>query len=584
MDMDGPGKQPYGGPGPKLVLGIDVGTTFSGLSYALLEPGIVPQIRPVTQFEAHEHSGADSKVPSIVWYDRTGKARACGAEAVLEEVEELAAKEKWKKAEWFKLHLRPNAAKLNDIPPLPPHKKVVEVFADFYRYLYTCAKAYITTYHAQGSQLWIALEGEMEIVLTHPNGWGGVQQQSMRAAAVAGGMVPNLFEGHRRIRFITEGEASLNYCINNGLATDPLRTGKGVIIVDAGGGTVDITAYHRSNDGKYEEIAAPRCLMSSGAVFVTRRAHAFLRQHLSGSKFAHDVDHIAQCFDKSTKLRFRTTDMWSYIKFGRSSDNNSTLNISNGQLKLAPSIVAGFFQPSFDEIAQAIANICETSDVAISSVLLVGGFGASHWLFSELQRELSRRRNLEVSRPDSHVNKAVADGAVSFSLDHFVTARVARETFGIECAMPYDPHDKQHQLRSRLTKNAVSGEKVLHEIFSPILMKNTRVSEMTQFRKKYVTLRSDLKALQRAKIPILAYQGPSRDPYWMDVERPNYRVLCTVEADTSRIRPPERTGSRGTYYSLEIEVILSFGLTELIAEIAWDEQGVERRSPAQLLY
>ncbi|KAJ7050735.1 hypothetical protein C8F01DRAFT_1000211, partial [Mycena amicta] len=81
------------------------------------------------------------------------------------------------------------------------------------------------------------------------------------------------------------------------------------------------------------------------------------------------------------------------------------------------------------------------------------------------------QRNLEVSRPDSYVNKAVADGAVSFSLDHFVTVRVARETYSIECTMPYNPHDRQHVLCSKLGKNDLSGKKVLRKIFSPILLK-----------------------------------------------------------------------------------------------------------------
>jgi hypothetical protein len=55
---------------------------------------------------------------------------------------------------------------------------------------------------------------------------------------------------------------------------------------------------------------------------------------LGGSRYADDVDHIRECFDKTTKLRFRRTKDLQYIKFGRSGDNQEALNISNGQLKL----------------------------------------------------------------------------------------------------------------------------------------------------------------------------------------------------------------------------------------------------------
>ena len=42
-------KQLYSGFSRKLVVALDIGTTFSGAAYALLDPGEVPQIRSVTR-------------------------------------------------------------------------------------------------------------------------------------------------------------------------------------------------------------------------------------------------------------------------------------------------------------------------------------------------------------------------------------------------------------------------------------------------------------------------------------------------------------------------------------------------------
>ena len=39
----------YSGPSRKLVVALDIGTTFSGAAYAFLDPGQVPQIRSVTK-------------------------------------------------------------------------------------------------------------------------------------------------------------------------------------------------------------------------------------------------------------------------------------------------------------------------------------------------------------------------------------------------------------------------------------------------------------------------------------------------------------------------------------------------------
>lgn len=40
-------RAPYNGTSRKLVLAFDIGTTYSGVAYAFLDPGAVPQINPV---------------------------------------------------------------------------------------------------------------------------------------------------------------------------------------------------------------------------------------------------------------------------------------------------------------------------------------------------------------------------------------------------------------------------------------------------------------------------------------------------------------------------------------------------------
>ena len=42
-------RAPYDGSSRKFILALDIGTTFSGAAYAFLDPGKVPQIRPVTK-------------------------------------------------------------------------------------------------------------------------------------------------------------------------------------------------------------------------------------------------------------------------------------------------------------------------------------------------------------------------------------------------------------------------------------------------------------------------------------------------------------------------------------------------------
>ncbi|KAJ7157441.1 hypothetical protein C8R46DRAFT_1226024 [Mycena filopes] len=580
---------PYSGPARKLILGIDIGTTFSGMSFCLLDPGRTPEILPVTRYPAQNHVAGDSKLPSIIYYNRLGRAMAYGAEALQESVLEQAETEGWEKAEWFKLHLRPAPRAISQmpIPPLPANKTASDVFGDFLRYLFHCAKLYITDHYPNGNVMWTQLERTMEFVLTHPNGWDGEQQSKMRTAAITAGLIPNTRDDWERIHFVTEGEASLHFCIMKGLATDPLRLGKGVIIVDAGGGTVDISAYHQvmtAKDESFEEIARAHCLFE-GSIFVSQRARHYLTGKLQGSKYEDDVGHITQCFDKTTKLKFRSTDAWSYIRFGRPSDKNEALNISSGQMKLAGNVVAQFFKPSLNAILQSVKDQCNISNVPVSSVLLVGGFAASEWLYSELKKSINSQ-GLEVSRPDSHVNKAVADGAVSFYLDHYVSARVSKETYGIEGITTYISTNAEHSSRSGTAYRDARGVLVVPGAFSTILKKDIRVSVNREFRQTYWQRDHDRANLGTVVVPILCYQGEDKDPRWMDIEADKYPVLCTVNADTSQIAKTLKAerGPSGIYYTRGFDVVLSLGLTELKAEIAWIENGVEKRGPAQLVY
>ena len=58
----------------------------------------------------------------------------------------------------FKLHLRSKVGAGRsvgrELPPLPLNKTVVEVFADFLRYLLECASSYIQDTHVNGPALW----------------------------------------------------------------------------------------------------------------------------------------------------------------------------------------------------------------------------------------------------------------------------------------------------------------------------------------------------------------------------------------------------------------------------------------------
>lgn len=52
------------------------------------------------RFPAQQQVGGDSKIPTIIYYDQDGIARAIGAEALRKGLKDMIEDEGWTKAEW----------------------------------------------------------------------------------------------------------------------------------------------------------------------------------------------------------------------------------------------------------------------------------------------------------------------------------------------------------------------------------------------------------------------------------------------------------------------------------------------------
>jgi len=106
---------------------------------------------------------------------------------------------------------------------LPKGKTIVDVFADFMGYLFNSTKVLFKATEPNGEVRWDSISNNIELVLTHPNGWGGPQQAQLRTAAVQAGIVPDTPVGRSCVHFVTEGEASFNFCATHTQAVKNLK-------------------------------------------------------------------------------------------------------------------------------------------------------------------------------------------------------------------------------------------------------------------------------------------------------------------------------------------------------------------------
>ena len=68
-------------------------------------------------------------------------------------------------------------------------------------------------------------------------------------------------------------------------------------------------------------------------------------------------------------------------------------------------------------------------------------------------------------------NKAVADGAVSFYIDHLVTSRAAKFTYGVGCSTRYHSTRADHLARKNTVYRDLTGRLVVPGVFGSILHK-----------------------------------------------------------------------------------------------------------------
>ncbi|KAF8593069.1 hypothetical protein BDV93DRAFT_590260, partial [Ceratobasidium sp. AG-I] len=198
---------------PTLILGVDIGTTYSGVTFLYLNEGVKPsqKIQRVTEWPGQKGK-AEAKVPTLVWYDRNQKAVKLGAEAYkLKEPKGEA--DELKLAKHFKHHLHPSTM-VADIKvkkyPLPYGVELEQVYIDFMKYLLENTKSFFEKKVIGGRTLWGKLFPTIQVVLAHPNGWETPERGFLRRAARRAGMAPS----DSQITFVTEAEASVHFCLS----------------------------------------------------------------------------------------------------------------------------------------------------------------------------------------------------------------------------------------------------------------------------------------------------------------------------------------------------------------------------------
>lgn len=405
-------------------------------------------------------------------------------------------------------------------------------------------------------------EDDIRWTVTVPACWTDYQKSIIRDILKNAGLPGE--DG--RVLLSLEPEAAAHYARLTGANSRLMEPGARFMVVDCGGGTVDITAYQNDGDAKMIEIG--RALGDRlGSDFLNRTLeNVYLVERLGGASALESIrqkcpDALVNVMDQwergkaSVKLD-QETDIELLIPtaIDRLLGPEARKRLARRQNKVDDAIVLTPVQLHglFDTVVPGTLDLIETQlaemdatrgeNAAPDVIVLVGGFSNSPYLQQTVNERFGQRATVLVP-PNPDI--AVLYGAVHFCYDPQTRARRSRFTYGTEVHETFeegvDPEDKRYV--------SPEGESTCDDRFSIFVRSGESVPSEAEVVHDYIPLTD---TVNRLVFNIYATSEP--DPrYVTDVGCDKLAVAMVDLAPVMRFPRKER-GAR---------LYMKFGETEI---------------------
>ncbi|KAL7898408.1 actin-like ATPase domain-containing protein [Trichoderma sp. SZMC 28014] len=551
----------------QLIVGIDFGTTFSGVAFAF-----------ATNNEAKEDiitewPGAGSytkqKIPTVLYYDQYQKVVGWGPDIADALAPTGYPKPGVQKVEWFKLQLMLSGNTYIDpinLPPLPPGKSEIDVAAD---YLFKLRQAMRSSLQKTLGEVFNREERNIRYYLTVPAIWNDAGKAATRAAAIQAGFLRD--ENDNRLTLVSEPEAAALFCSKTGLLN--LKVHDAVLIVDCGGGTVDLIAYEVEDENPF---TVAECTAGSGdscgSTALNRNFSNILRTKIrkmklpDGSKTAGRV--YAKCimdFENRIKADFRNNGQKWAVDVGIEAEFPEA-GIEEGYMTFTNEEILQCFEPVVNRILELVRNqiiAIQAQNRTLQNILVVGGFGASEYLFQQIKLHVPPQFQSKVVRPMDSV-AAIVKGAVTAGItERVITHRIARRHYLMATLQPFKEgyHPEAYRVPSLDGKDRC---KFTRQIF---VHKGQKVKNGEPYKVSFFRQVAPGATLMYEDV-LYACDDDVCPEYTKD---PRIKEVVTLTSDLSRKnleKDFERMDTpQGTFYRVYFDIYLTLDGSEFSAEL-----------------
>jgi molecular chaperone DnaK (HSP70) len=559
------------------IIAIDFGTGASG--YAITPKMLENGKARIEVFNPCDESD-DQKTSTVILFDNEFNFMAFGQPALQRYAELVDDGETALLFQTYKMHLlhmHTNAVAV-DGREMP----LMNVISETLRYISEKALGKLN------EQIGKVIKSKIKWVLTVPALWSEEHKHFMRKACVDAGIVESLESPNLLLCLEPEGASISVREDSEETVKEQMTKGRVVMVLDCGGGTVDITV-HKLQCDPGERFLCEELLPSSGgsqwgSKFVDQYFEEFMREFLGEELHALYLKNAIGRLDilkhfEMLKRKFcpgqdeRSRLQLSHMGKDLTSDKLSKLvelyNAAHppefalkmrgsSNLDLTPALMISFFRPLFENIKakveQLVGQVRDKGE-ELRFIFMVGGFSESPFLKQEIKLAFENA-NIQVLVP-RRPQVCVLRGACLFGLNpRSITSRIAKKTYGINTLTTFDP-----ERHPDTKKVVIDGEEFCEDVFDAFVRSGDSIGVDEIQVKTYCPVRS-----RQTVMRVIFYCSESPDADFVDEEGVSQLGELCVDIGRPFQSVDEKT----------VKVQLKFGATHIYAS-ATNKEGTEVR-------
>ena len=457
---------------PRVVVGLDFGTTFSGFAFA----HITDPEKVYTFFEYPKAGGGEKpycKTLTASYYKNNGgtwQFRSWGYPARAEYGHDLLAKRKHRMSGpsndplqpsvgsyfvKFKLHLANKDLGASIAQEFPPGLTVNILITDYLREMGALILKTLQDHY--GGQL---TKQAIQWCVTVPSIWDNAAKAVMKTCMTSAGLVDGVDGSRHPLIMVLEPEAASFFCHKVMSDEQVLRVGEKLLVADIGGGTSDIVVQEVVSAGRsgyrVREVTTSSGGLCGGS-YVDKEFMEFLHRK---------IPCLQECITQQPSIYGQLVQAWEHTKtsfgdratVGESTDINLPSKVamkwedynrrmgiperdSYDELEVSFQEMQSIFDPVIEQNIQLIANQLQRVG-KVKVLVVVGGFAGSPYLMDRIKKRFAGIVPQIVSPPNP--GSAVCQGAVMLALNpDTVLSRVCKKTYGFS---HYDDYDEKLDL------------------------------------------------------------------------------------------------------------------------------------------